>query len=214
VPDRREDFVRAHTAVGTSPLVPEIRLHLADRYAPIWEASETFAEGEQPPPFWAFAWPGGAVLARWVLDHPELVRGKRVLDFGAGGGVAGIACAVAGASHVLAVDLDPIAHAAIQLNAALNGVRVEAVREVGAPEVDVVLAGDVCYERSKALGVLIWLRSFAAKGALVLLADPHRGFFQLADEPRVELLETRLVRANADVEGREELKTTLWRVHA
>jgi predicted nicotinamide N-methyase len=210
-----EEFVRSHTSVGTTPLVPEVRLHLAERYAPVWEASEVFGAAEQAPPFWAFAWPGGAVLARYALDHAELVRGKRVLDFGAGGGIAGVAAALAGAAHVLASDLDPIARTAIGLNAALNGVAVDTCGDVLAtpPEVDVVLAGDVCYERSKALGVLGWLRAHAARGAHVLLADPHRGFFQLKDEPGVERVQTRLVRANADVEGREELTTTLWRVH-
>jgi predicted nicotinamide N-methyase len=208
-----EEFVRAQTTVATTPLVPEIRLHLAEKYAPVWEASEAFGAAEQPPPFWAFAWPGGAVLARYVLDHP-LVQGRRVLDFGAGGGIAGIAASMAGAAHVTASDLDPIARSAIALNAALNGVVVNTCGDVleTALDVEVVLAGDVCYERSKALGVLAWLRTHAARGAFVLLADPHRGFFQLADEPGVELLETTMVRANADVEGREELKTTLWRV--
>jgi len=209
-----EEFVRAQTTVGAAPLVPEIRLHLAEKYAPVWEASEAFGAAEQPPPFWAFAWPGGAVLARYVFEHPEIVRSRKVLDFGAGGGIAGIAAAMAGASEVTASDLDPIARTAISMNAALNGVVVETCGDVleAALDVDVVLAGDVCYERSKALGVLAWLRAHAARGAFVLLADPHRGFFQLADEPGVELLETRMVRANADVEGREELKTTLWRV--
>jgi predicted nicotinamide N-methyase len=208
-----EEFVQAQTTVTTTPLVPEIRLHLAEKYAPVWEASEAFGAAEQPPPFWAFAWPGGAVLARYVLDHP-LVQGRRVLDFGAGGGIAGIAASMAGAAHVTASDLDPIARSAIALNAALNGVVVNTCGDVleTALDVEVVLAGDVCYERSKALGVLAWLRAHAARGAFVLLADPHRGFFQLADEPGVELLETTMVRANADVEGREELKTTLWRV--
>jgi predicted nicotinamide N-methyase len=209
-----EEFVRGQTVVGSTPLVPEVRLRLAEKYAPVWEASEAFGAAEQPPPFWAFAWPGGAVLARYVLDHPDLVRSRRVLDFGAGGGIAGIAAALAGAAHVTASDLDPIARVAIAMNAALNGVTVAPCGDVLGTEVeaDVVLAGDVCYERSKALGVLAWLRGCAARGAFVLLADPHRGFFQLAEEPGVELLETRLVRANADVEGREELKTTLWRV--
>jgi predicted nicotinamide N-methyase len=209
-----EEFVRSQTAVGSTPLAPEVRLHLAEKYAPVWEASEAFGAAEQPPPFWAFAWPGGAVLARYVLDHPEIVRSRRVLDFGAGGGIAGIAAAMAGAAKVTASDLDPIARSATALNAALNGVVVETCGDVleTALDVDVVLAGDVCYERSKALGVLGWLRGCAGRGAFVLLADPHRGFFQLADEPGVELIETRMVRANADVEGREELKTTLWRV--
>ena len=189
-------------------------MRLAEKYAPVWEASEVFGATEQPPPFWAFAWPGGAVLARYVLDHPEVARSKRVLDFGAGGGIAGIAAAMAGAAQVTASDLDPFARAAIALNAELNDVVVATCGDVLGTDVDtdVVLAGDVCYERSKALGVLAWLRAHAARGALVLLADPHRGFFQLADEPGVELLETRTVRANADVEGREELTTTLWRV--
>jgi predicted nicotinamide N-methyase len=204
-----EDFIRGQTRLGTTPLVPEVRLHLAEKYAPVWEASEVLGSGEQPPPFWAFAWPGGAVLARYLLDHPEVVVGRTVLDFGAGSGLAGIAAMKAGAARVVACDLDPIAQAAIRLNAAANDVMVDIGSDFAA---DVVLAGDVCYERSKALGVLGWLREHAARGAYVLLADPHRGFFQLAEEPGVEFLETRMVKANADVEGREELETTLWRV--
>jgi predicted nicotinamide N-methyase len=118
-----EDFIRANTVLGTAPLVPEIRLHLATEITPIWQATEAWlAERNVEPPFWAFAWPGGQAFARHILDHPGLVAGKRVLDFAAGGGIAAIACALAGAASVEAAEIDRLALAAIGLNAAANGV--------------------------------------------------------------------------------------------
>ncbi len=116
-------FIAAHTTVAAAPLVPEIRLHLATEITPIWQASEAWLQQTGiEPPFWAFAWPGGQALARHVLDHPGLVAGRRVLDFAAGCGIAAIACALAGAASVEAAEIDPLAAAAIALNAALNGV--------------------------------------------------------------------------------------------
>ena len=116
-------FVREHTRRGQVPLVPEITLHLASEITPIWQATEAWlAEHNVEPPFWAFAWPGGQALARHVLDHPSCVAGRRVLDFAAGCGIAAIACALAGAASVEAAEIDPLARAAIALNAAANGV--------------------------------------------------------------------------------------------
>src|SRR5579871_2457792 len=114
-------FIRANTAIATPPLVPEIRLHLASEVTPLWHATEaSLAQSQLPPPYWAFAWAGGQALARYVLDHPELVAGKRVLDFGAGSGLVALAAAKAGAAHVTASEIDEIAGAAMALNAELN----------------------------------------------------------------------------------------------
>ena len=118
-----EDFIRAQTRPGYAPLVPELRLHLASEITPLWQATEAWlAARDLAPPFWAFAWPGGQALARHVLDHSERVAGRRVLDFAAGCGIAAIACARAGAAVVEAAEIDPLAVAAIGLNAAENGV--------------------------------------------------------------------------------------------
>ena len=173
-------FLRAHTAVSRAPLVPEIALHLATEITPIWQATEDWLEREGvAPPFWAFAWPGSVAVARLVLDRPELVRGRRVLDFAAGCGLAAIAAARAGALSVEAAEVDPLAVAAIRLNAALNGAEVSALEEdvVGQPcRWDRVIAGDVCYEAPMARRILPWLRSLAAAGAEVWLADPGRAY--------------------------------------
>ncbi len=175
-----EAFLRANTVVARPPLVPEIALHLATELTPIWQASEAWLAREGiEPPFWAFAWPGGIATARLLLDRPALVAGRRVLDFAAGCGIAAIAAAMAGAALVEAAEIDPLAIAAIRLNAALNGVAVRPLAGdlVGQPcRWDTVLAGDVCYEAPMARHILPWLRGLAAAGAEVLLADPGRAY--------------------------------------
>jgi predicted nicotinamide N-methyase len=174
-------FVRKQTAVALPPLVPEIRLHLATQITPLWEATEaTLAAANVPPPYWAFAWPGGQALARHVLDRPETVRGLRVLDFAAGCGIGAIAAAKAGAAHVLAADIDTIAVEVMALNAALNDVAFETtsadLSQSSDSPWDVVLAGDVCYERPMAEAILPWLRGLARKDITVLVADPGRAY--------------------------------------
>src|SRR5690348_14239868 len=158
-------FVVAETALAAPPLVPEIRLYLASEITPLWQATEArLAETNTPPPYWAFAWPGGQAIARQLLDEPALVAGRRVLDFAAGSGLAAIAAAKAGASAVEAAEIDPLAGAAIALNAAANGVAVAWRKAdlVGSDERwDVVLAGDICYERPMAERVMPWLRRLA-----------------------------------------------------
>jgi predicted nicotinamide N-methyase len=175
-----EEFVRAHTTIARAPLVPEIALHLATEITPIWQATEAWlADHGIEPPFWAFAWPGGQATARLLLDEPARVAGRRVLDFAAGCGIAAIAAARAGAALVEAAEIDPLALAAVRLNAALNGVRVGTPEGdiVGAPcRWDVILAGDVCYEAPMTAHILPWLRAMAAGGADVLLADPGRAY--------------------------------------
>ena len=174
-----EAFVAANTLVGRSPMVPEIQLHLASEITPIWHATEEWlAERNVAPPFWAFAWPGGLALARHILDNPALVAGRRVLDFAAGGGIAAIACAMAGAAHVEAVEIDPLADAAIRINAALNGVDVHSTLGdvVGADcRWDLILCGDVCYDTTMTNHILPWFRRMAAE-AEVWVADPGRAY--------------------------------------
>lgn len=174
-------FVCRNTAVCAPPLVPEVRLHLATEVTPLWQATEeSLARGAIPPPFWAFAWPGGQALARYLLDHPEEVAGRCVLDFGAGSGLVAIAAAKAGATAVLAAEIDPFAVAAIAANAALNQVIVEvaAADPIGTvdPLWQVVTAGDICYEQPMSDRAVGWLRMLAGQGRLVLLGDPGRAY--------------------------------------
>ena len=174
-------FVRANTVIAAPPLVPEIRLHLATEVTPLWQATEeALARSGTPPPFWAFAWAGGQALARYLLDHPEVVAGRHVLDFGSGSGLVAIAAAKAGAQHVLAAEIDPFAAAAIAANAALNEVAVAVATgdliDTLDPSWGVVTAGDVCYEQPMAGRVTIWLRRLAAEKKLVLLGDPGRAY--------------------------------------
>jgi len=207
-------FIRANTAIDAPPLVPEIRLHLAGEITPLWQATETVLEREQlPPPYWAFAWAGGQALARHVLDHPGLVRGKRVLDFGAGGGLLALAAARAGAAEAVAAEIDPFAAAAIGLNAALNGlaVAVESADVIGRFPVpwQVVLAGDMCYERPLAERLTRWLRHLAGAGVLVLLGDPGRAYL-----PREELEELARYRVPTplELEDRTMREGVVWQL--
>jgi predicted nicotinamide N-methyase len=181
-------FVRTHCTLRPVPLVPEIRLHLADDAFRVWAASEQGWGGreadpggpaELPPPFWAFAWPGGQALARHVLDHPGLVAGHQVLDLGSGSGVSAIAAALAGAARVLASEVDPLAVAAIGLNTAANSVRVEVTGDVldgSGEDAAVILAADVWYERTLAERTLGLLRRASSRGASVLIGDVGRAF--------------------------------------
>jgi predicted nicotinamide N-methyase len=174
-----ESFIRANTTLATASHVPEVRLYLATELTPIWQASEAWlAEHGVEPPFWAFAWPGGQALARHLLDHPDLVAGRRVLDFAAGGGIAAIACAMAGAASVETAEIDKLAVAAVRLNAAANAVAITASGDVvGQPRRwDLVLCGDVCYEAPMTSHILPWLRRMAGQGAEVWIADPGRAY--------------------------------------
>jgi predicted nicotinamide N-methyase len=174
-------FVRAHTRLTSVPLVPEIRLYLADEPFSIWESMEQeLGSGGLPPPFWAFAWAGGQALARYLLDHADLIGGQKVLDVGAGSGLVAIAAARAGARPVAASDVDVFAAAAIGLNAQANGVGVTVVQADvlgGDPAgAEVVLAGDVCYERSMTGRVVEFLRRASEAGCEVLIGDPDRAY--------------------------------------
>lgn len=209
-------FILDNTKLGATPLVPEIRLHLADAALPLWEMTEAALERTGlPPPYWAFAWPGGQAIARLLLDRPELVRGKAVLDLGAGGGIGGIAAMQSGAVRVQGNDIDAFALAALALNAAANGVSVETIGVdlLGrpAPPCDLILAGDLCYEKPMAGRVLAWLRAASAAGTLVLLGDPGRAY---APSDGLEKLAEYDVPVSLDLEDREIRQTAVWRVLA
>lgn len=171
------DFVRGRTAVEPVPLVPEILLHQATEMTALWHATSAELAGWDDSPFWAFPWAGGQALARYLLDHPAEVAGRRVLDFGTGSGLVAIAAAMAGAAHVVGWDQDPHCEAAVRLNALRNGVEVGFVAGDPLdtfPEVDLVLAGDVFYERAMAGRFLAWGRALASRGVRVLTGDPGR----------------------------------------
>lgn len=177
----RRAIVARHTRLQDVAGLNGIRLHLADDAAPVWQATEAaLGLTGAPIPFWAFAWAGGLALARYVEDHPEEVRGRRVLDFASGSGLVAIAAARAGAAEVVAADIDPFAEVAIERNARANGVRLMFVgRELlddEPPDVDVLLAADTWYEGPLAARVLPWLRSAAGRGTRVLVGDPGRRY--------------------------------------
>ncbi|SDY45003.1 Predicted nicotinamide N-methyase [Micromonospora pattaloongensis] len=178
--DTATAFVRAYARLAPVAHVPELRLHQAEDAIGLWELTEGEFRSEQPPPFWAFAWAGGQALARYVLDNPELVAGRRVLDLAAGSGLVAIAAAKAGAAGVRAVDIDPMALAAVALNAEANGVAVTGtvgdILDGDAEGAQVVLAGDVFYSEAMANRVLRFLIRAARGGARVLVGDPGRAF--------------------------------------
>ena len=207
-------FVRSKTAIGTPPLVPEIRLHLATKVTPIWQATEaSLARDGLPPPFWAFAWAGGQALARYLLDHPEIVAGREVLDIGSGSGIVGIAAAKAGANSVTGADIDPFAAAAIAMNAALNNVAIAVetrdLLDRGAVGWGVALAGDICYEEPMSGRALALLRRIAARGRPALLGDPGRAYL-----PRSGLVELARyeVPTSREIEDREAREGVVWQV--
>ncbi len=172
-------FVREMTELSCARLSPAIRLHLATEITPLWQASEAFLnQHDIAPPFWAFAWPGSEALAYYIVRHPEFVRGRRVLDFAAGCGLAALACARAGALSVEAAEIDPLACAALRLNASANGLNIDVTLGdiVGAPcRWDVILCGDVCYEAPMTAHILPWLAALAGQ-AEVVIADPGRKY--------------------------------------
>ncbi len=214
------DFIRANTRPLPVPSLPSIALYQADQVTPLWLMTEKDMDRAKEkiilaPPFWAFAWSGGQALAAYILDHRETVAGKRVLDLACGSGLVGIAAARAGAARVLANDIDPYAEAAVALNAGLNGVRIDflpgdlVASGMGGPvpDVDILLAGDICYEKTMTGAMLTFLGRARAKNVTVLVGDPHRtyfprtGFRKLADYS---------VRTIADIEDVAEKPAAVW----
>ena len=208
----KKAFIRAHTRLLPPPHTPEIRLHLADEATELWEKTEEeLGEIGLPPPFWAFAWAGGQALARYVLDNPEIVRGKRVLDVGAGSGIVGIASMMAGSARAECNDIDAFGHAAMALNAEANGVAVTVRGEdlVGRDEGwDAILAGDICYERDMAQRMTDWLLSMHQRGATVLIGDPKRSYLA---RDKLEPVAEYSVPVTRALEDTEIKRTSVWR---
>ena len=208
----RATFIQTHTRLLPVPHAPEISLHLADEATALWQKTEDELDAiGLPPPFWAFAWAGGQALARYVLDHPEIVRGRRVLDFASGSGLVAIAAAKAGAACVEAADIDGFAHAAIALNALANDVAVHVIDTniVGSPtRRDVVLAADIAYEADMAARCFEWLERLASDGATVLIGDPGRTFLPRG---KLEAVATYQVPVTRALEDNDIKRTSVWR---
>jgi predicted nicotinamide N-methyase len=207
-----ETFIVENTRVRPVPHAPEIRLRVADEVTPLWQRTEEeLGALGLPPPFWAFAWAGGQALARYLLDHPEAVRGRRVLDLASGSGLVAIAAMKAGAARALAADIDRFAVAAIGLNAALNDVAVEATGEdlVGTRGVDadLVLAGDIFYQKDIAERVIAWLEACRGDGIDVLIGDPGRTYLPV---DRLERLATYEVPVSRELEDLEIKRSSVW----
>ncbi|MDQ0472595.1 class I SAM-dependent methyltransferase [Labrys wisconsinensis] len=207
-------FIRANTRLLPVPHAPEIVLHVADEVTPLWHRTEEeLGALGLPPPFWAFAWAGGQALARYVLDHPQTVAGKRVLDFASGSGLVAIAAMKAGAAAVVAAEIDRFAIAAIGLNAAANGVAVAAAADnvLGRfdIEADVVLAGDIFYDREIAAEVMAWLQGWQGRGAAVLIGDPGRTYLP---KDRLDCLASYEVPVSRELEDLEIKRSSVWRL--
>lgn len=209
----REGFIRAHTRLLPVPHAPEIALHVAEEATELWQKTEDeLAVIGLPPPFWAFAWAGGQALARYLLDHPQTVAGRHVLDFASGSGLVAIAAARAGAARVEGCDIDAFAVAAIGINAGVNGVVVTARSDdlIGRDEGwEVICAGDVCYEREMAERVIAWLSALSARGATVLIGDPGRSYLP---KGRLEAVATYEVPVTRALEDAEIKRSSVWRL--
>lgn len=214
-PNARRDFVRANTEILPPPLVPEVKLHLAHEALPIWQKTEEeLGAIGLPPPFWAFAWAGGQALARHILDNPDIVRGKRVLDLASGSGLVAIAAMKAVAASVSAADIDHFAVEAVALNAELNGELVTPVADdlldKDPPrDIDVILVGDLFYEKHLATHCLDWLNRAHARGIDVLIGDPGRSY--LPKDKLISIAEYK-VPVTRELEDAEIKKTAVWRL--
>lgn len=208
-----EAFVRDNARLITPPLVPEIKLYLAEESVPIWQKSEEeLGEMNVPPPFWAFAWAGGQALARYILDNPSICANQTVIDLGSGSGMTAIAAAMTGAASVLAADIDQFSATACRLNARANGVEIGITMQdllAAPPSPDgVVLVGDLFYERALAERVIAYIEAAKNLGAAVYIGDPQRSYFP---RDRFELLATYQVPVTRELEDAEIKKTAVWR---
>jgi predicted nicotinamide N-methyase len=217
----RKAFILANTRLKAVPLVREISLYVAEESVPIWEKTEDELDAMGlPPPYWAFAWAGGQALARYVLDHPHEIAAKRVLDLAAGSGLVAIAAAKAGAAPVMAADIDAFTESAISLNAEANGVYVEIITQDllsekdrldrAAPETpryDVILVGDLFYERDTAARALAFLDRNVAAGSRVLIGDPGRTYLP---KERLTRLAEYSVPVTRELEDNDIKRTSVW----
>ena len=211
-PANAPDFIAANTRLQTVPHAPEISLWLADEITPLWRLTEEeLGAMGLPPPFWAFAWAGGQALARWLLDHPAEVAGKRVIDLATGSGLVGIAAMKAGAASVLAADIDPFCAAAVAANARSNGVEIAFTEanllDAPPPPVDLICAGDVFYEKPMAEAVLAWLKQAQANGTRVIVGDPGRTYFPKSG---LTLLAEYTVPTTRELEDQEVKRSRVW----
>lgn len=206
-------FIRANTRLLPVPLVSEITLHVADEAVPLWsKTEEELGEAGLPPPFWAFAWAGGQALARFVIDHPEHVAGKTIIDLASGSGLVAIAAMKAGASSVFAYDIDAFARMAIALNAAENDVTISARGDdllggSSIPTAQTILAGDIFYERDTAERAFAFLSEQAVRGATVLIGDPGRSYLP---KDKLRKLTEYKVPVTRDLEDAEIKNTAVW----
>lgn len=208
----RRAFILENTRVQAPPHAPELVLHLADEITPIWKLTEEALEDlGLPPPFWAFAWAGGQALARYILDNPQIVAGKTVIDFATGSGIVAIAAMKAGAKGVLANDIDSFCQAAVSLNAGVNSVEISFtdrnLLDAPPPAAEVLLAGDICYEKPMAQAVMAWLAQGRAAGATVLIGDPGRTYFP--KDGLVKLAEYQ-VQTTRELEDHAVKRTCVW----
>jgi len=211
-PANAPDFIAANTRLQAVPHAPEISLWLADEITPLWRLTEEeLGEMGLPPPFWAFAWAGGQALARWLLDHPEQVTGKRVIDLATGSGLVAVAAMKAGAAGVLAADIDPFCAAAVAANARSNAVEVAFtdanLLDAPPPPVDLICAGDVFYEKPMAEAVLAWLKQAQANGTRVIVGDPGRTYFPKSG---LTLLAEYTVPTTRELEDQEVKRSRVW----
>lgn len=211
-PANAPDFIAANTRLQTVPHAPEISLWLADEITPLWRLTEEeLGEMGLPPPFWAFAWAGGQALARWLLDHPAEVAGKRVIDLATGSGLVAVAAMKAGAASVLAADIDPFCAAAVAANAKSNGVEIvftdADLLDAPPPPADLICAGDVFYEKPMAEAVLAWLKQAQANGTRVIVGDPGRTYFPKSG---LTLLAEYTVPTTRELEDQEVKRSRVW----
>ena len=211
-PANAPDFIAANTRLQAVPHTPEISLWLADEITPLWRLTEEeLGAMGLPPPFWAFAWAGGQALARWLLDHPDQVAGKRVIDLATGSGLVAVAAMKAGAASVLAADIDPFCAAAVAANARSNGVEIAFtdanLLDAPPPSVDLICAGDVFYEKPMAEAVLKWLKQAQANGTRVIVGDPGRTYFPKSG---LTLLAEYTVPTTRELEDQEVKRSRVW----
>ena len=211
-PEGRRAFIVENTRLQSPPHTPELFLHLADEITPIWKMTEeALAQIGLPPPFWAFAWAGGQALARYILDAPHIVAGKRAVDFASGSGIVAIAAMKAGAARVLAADIDGYCGEALALNSQVNAVACDFtdtnLLDAPPPAADLILAGDICYEKPLADQVMAWLAAARAQGSTVLLGDPGRSYFPKAGLTKLAEYQVKTTR---ELEDQEVKKTAVW----
>jgi predicted nicotinamide N-methyase len=212
----KANFIRLNTSVMTPPLVPEVKLHLTHEAVPLWQKTEEeLGEMGLPPPFWAFAWAGGQALARYVLDNSSMVENLKILDLATGSGLVAIAAARAGSTSIVAADIDAFATTAAEMNAELNQVsldiKLEDLLHQQPPFADVILVGDLFYEKTLAARCLAWLRQARERGAKIFIGDPGRRYLP---RDQLEKLAEYNVPVTRDLEDAEIKRTAVWQLKA